>query len=144
MKVDEIIQRLGIQPDPTSGRFFLHSPIRHPVDAGLPPQQKFRLRDGSLFDANNRTWTPEAFERAVREAGLLPEVTVDGQRRCLVCGGPLKGRQGLYCSCECRRVMKRRTMRVKRNSPDHQHVCAVCGAAMNVGRPRMPSAGRIR
>lgn len=144
MNVEEILRRLEIQPDTTSGRLYLPLPIHNPADPGLPPQQKFRLRDGLLFDANNRNWTPEAFEWAVREAGLLPEVIIEGERRCLVCGGPLKGRLGLYCSSERRRALKRRTMRVRRRSPDHQHVCAVCGAAMKVGRPRLPSSSRLR
>jgi len=144
MTLPELLAALGIACDPVTGRFLVPLPIRHPTDSEIPPMSKFRYRDGVLADANNRSWTPDAFVQAVREAGLLPEVIVEGERRCLICGGPLSGRQQLYCSSKCRLNMKRRTMRVRRRSPDHQQVCAVCGAAMKVGRPRLPSSGRRR
>lgn len=63
---------------------------------------------------------------------------------CVVCGGPLTGKQTRYCSDECAKTEKRRRTRASRPAPDHVCRCGTCGKEMRRGRPRLDDTNPAR
>jgi hypothetical protein len=72
----------------------------------------------------------------------------DKRASCVVCGGPLRGRQTRFSSETCRKAYKRQQTRLSRPPRDHVCRCETCGREMRVGRPpiqdpQIASAPRI-
>ena len=55
---------------------------------------------------------------------------------CVVCGGPLTGRQTRFCSEECAKAERRWKTRASRPARDHVCRCGTCGREMPIARPR--------
>jgi hypothetical protein len=135
LTLELLLKIMGVTPDAVSGRFFLESPIRRPGDPSGTPYQKFRIRDGQLFDGFNGSWTLSEFEQAVRTAGLLPDRPKPDGVHCCQCQSLLNSSQTKFCGEECAKLWKRQRTREKRGFRHHVHVCRDCGKKFRVGRP---------
>ena len=67
-----------------------------------------------------------------------------GAPACIVCGGPLTGKQTCYCSDECTKAEKRRKTRASRPARDHVCRCGICGKEIQRGRPRLDDKNPAR